>query len=157
MRINNQKLLTMENIHLNWTAILIAVIANFVLGFIWYTPLFGKVWGKEMGFNTDQKPPAGAMVKGMIFMVIGNFLFAFVFAQNIAVWDPRKWGQAATPGSTPAGTDILAAFFTWLGFYFPGDLNSVAWEMKSWKFFFINTGYHLASLLLVAFILIGMS
>jgi hypothetical protein len=89
-----------------------------------------------MGFNTDQKPPAGAMVKGMIFMVIGNFLLAFVFAQNILVWDPRTWGQAATPGSTPAGTAILAAFFTWLGFFFPGDLNSVAWEMKSWKFFF---------------------
>jgi membrane protein implicated in regulation of membrane protease activity len=49
-----------------------------------------------------------------------------------------------------------AAFFTWLGFYFPGELGRVAWEQKSWKFFFINTGYQFLSLLVVALILIYM-
>lgn len=90
-------------------------------------------------------------------MVIGNFFMAFVFAHNIAVWDPRTWGQEPMPGTNTVGTAMAAAIFTWLGFYFPGDLGSVAWEMRSWKLFFINTGYHLVSLILVAFILIGMS
>jgi hypothetical protein len=49
-----------------------------------------------------------------------------------------------------------AAFFTWLGFYLPVDLNRVAWEMKSWKLFFINTGYHLVALVVAAFILVMM-
>ena len=142
----------MPNIHINFLAIIIAVVANFVLGFIWYTPLFGKAWAKEMGFNTEQKPPASAMIKGMIFMVIGNFLFAWVFAHNMAVWNPVTWGQPPSDMS-PAANAMMAAVFTWLGFYFPGDLGSVAWEMKSWKLFFINTSYHFASLLVVAFIL----
>lgn len=143
------------NIHLNFVAILIAVVANFFLGFIWYTPLFGKVWAKELGFDTSQKPPKGALMRGMIFNVIGNFLLAFVFYHNIAVWIPETWGLP-TAGGSPSSYALTAAVFTWLGFYVPVDLNSVAWEMKSWKLFFINTGYHLVSLIVVALILTNM-
>eukprot|EP01041_Mallomonas_annulata_P041818 gene41818-65974_t len=64
---------------INIIAILVAVVANFFLGFIWYTPLFGKVWGKEMGYPADMKPETSVFVKGLIFMIIGNFLFAWVF------------------------------------------------------------------------------
>ena len=142
----------MPTIHINMLAVLIAVVANFILGFIWYTPLFGKAWGKEMGFNMDQKPPSSALIKGMVFMVIGNFLMAYVFAHNIAAWNPLSWGQPASTMS-PGQNAFMAAFFTWLGFYFPGELGRVAWEMKSWKLLFINTGYHFLSLLLVAMIL----
>ncbi len=145
----------MPNIHINFLAVLIAVIANFILGFIWYTPLFGKAWGKEMKFDMTKKPPASAMIKGMVFMVIGNFFMAYVFAHNIAAWDPTSWGQAPSPMS-PTGNAFMAAIFTWLGFFLPTDLGTVAWEMKSWKFFFINTGYHLVSLVLVALILLNM-
>jgi hypothetical protein len=51
---------------------------------------------------------------------------------------------------------MMAAIFTWLGFFVPVDINTVAWEMKSWKLFFINTGYHLLSLIVVAMILAHM-
>ena len=67
-------------------AILVAVVANFILGFLWYTPLFGKAWAKELGFDMSVKPPASTLVKGMIFMVIGNFFLAYVLAHNIAAW-----------------------------------------------------------------------
>jgi hypothetical protein len=146
----------MENMHVNWVAIIVAVVANFVLGFIWYTPLFGKVWGREMGMKMDQKPPASVLVKGMVFMIIGNFLMALVFAFNIMAWDPRTWGQEAPVEMAPMDTALAAAFFTWLGFFLPTDLSTVAWEMKSWKLFFINTCYHLLSLIVVALILIYM-
>ena len=59
----------MEELGINMTAILVATVANFILGFLWYTPLFGKAWAKEMGFNRDVKLPKGALAKGMIFMV----------------------------------------------------------------------------------------
>lgn len=139
------------NIHINMLALFIAVVANFVLGYLWYTPLFGKAWGEEMGFKMDQKPPTGALMKGMIFMVIGNFFMAWVFAHNMAAWNPVTWGQPAGE-IHPFGTAFEAAIFTWLGFFFPVDLGAVAWENKSWKLFFINTGYHFVSLLLVALI-----
>ena len=90
------------NIQISMLAIGIAVAANFILGFIWYTPLFGKAWGKEMGFDMTQKPPVSALVKGMVFMVIGNFLMAWVFAHNMAVWNPVTWGQAPSVMSPAA-------------------------------------------------------
>lgn len=136
-------------IEINYTAILIAVVANFLLGFIWYTPLFGKVWAREMGFDTSVKPTGGQIAKGLIIMVIGNFLMAYVFAHNMAAW-------TFVPGmdQMPAfGVILNSAIFTWLGFYVPVDLSTVAWESRSWKLFFINTGYHLAMLLVAATIL----
>jgi hypothetical protein len=142
----------MQNIHISPLAIILTVIANFIFGFLWYTPLFGKVWGREMGFKMDQKPPASALIKGMIFMIIGNFLMAFVFAHNIAAWNPLTWGQPASPVS-PVVNATMAAFFTWIGFFVPSDLSTVAWEGKSWTLFFINTFYHFISLLIAAMIL----
>jgi hypothetical protein len=139
-------------IHINYLAILIAVVANFIFGFIWYTPLFGKIWGREMHADMGQKPKSSEMIKGMIFMVIGNFLFAWVFAHNMAAWSfvPN------TKDMSLSATAMMGAIFTWLGFFFPVDLGTVAWERKSWTLFFINTGYHLLSLIIVAFILVYM-
>jgi len=134
---------------INYVAILVAVVANFILGFLWYTPLFGRAWAKEMGFDTSVKPTGAQMAKGMTIMVIGNFLLAYVFAHNMAAW-------TFVPGmdQMPAiGTILNSAIFTWLGFYVPVDLGAIAWENKSWKLFWINTGYHLSMLLIAATIL----
>ena len=45
-------------------AVLIAVVANFILGFLWYTPLFGKAWAKEMGFDMSGKATGFGNGKG---------------------------------------------------------------------------------------------
>lgn len=135
--------------NINFVAILVAVVANFILGFLWYTPLFGKAWAKEMGFNSDRKPTGGEMAKGMILMVIGNFFLAFVFAHNIAAW-------SYVPGTSemsPFASIMNSVVFTWLGFYLPVDVGVVAWEQKSWKLFGINTSYHFMMLLVASVIL----
>lgn len=135
--------------HINMAAVAVAVVANFFLGFLWYTPLFGKAWAKELGFDMSVKPPAGAMAKGLIIMVIGNFLMAYVFAHNQMAW-------SYVPGASEmsAVENIMsAAIFTWIGFYLPSDLSRVAWEKASWKLFAINTVYHFLTLLVAATIL----
>ena len=139
----------MEELPINYLAILVAVVANFILGFLWYTPLFGKAWAKEMGFDTSVKPSGGEMAKGMVFMVVGNFLMAYVFAHNMVAW-------SFVPGMDQmpkVGSVMNSAIFTWLGFYLPVDIGIVTWEKRSWKLFGINTGYHLAMLLVAATVL----
>lgn len=142
-----------QTLGINYVAVLVATVANFIFGFLWYTPLFGKAWAREMGIDVNRKPTGGEMAKGLTIMVIGNFLMAFVFAHNNAAW-------TFVPGMDQmgvAGSIANAAGFTWLGFYLPTDLSVVAWEGKSWKLFFINTGYHFFMLLIAAIILITMS
>jgi hypothetical protein len=136
-------------IHINYLAVLVATIAAFIVGFVWYTPLFGKAWAKEMGFDMSRKPTSGELTKGMLLNVVGNFLMAYVFAHNNAAW-------SFVPGMTElplAGKIANAGIFTWLGFYVPQDFSKVAWGGKSWKLFFIDTGYHLVMLLVAATIL----
>lgn len=43
----------MEMLRINYLAILVGVIANVILGFLWYGPLFGKAWAKEMKMPPD--------------------------------------------------------------------------------------------------------
>ena len=140
----------MEQLQVSIAAVLVAVVVNFILGFIWFTPLFGKAWAKEMGMDPNEKPDRGVMMKGMLFMVIGNFLFAFVLAHDIAAW-------GFVPGTSdmgPIGIILNSSIFTWLGFYVPGRLGATVWEKRSWKLTAINSGYDLASLFVVAGILV---
>lgn len=134
---------------INFWAILTVVIANFFFGFLWFTLLFGKAWGKEMGFDSSVKPKISEFVRGLVFMLIGNFFFAFVFAHNISAW-------FFVPGMVeegPFSNALSAAIFTWFGFYLPGELGATVWQRHSWKLFSINSGYQLISLLIAAFIL----
>lgn len=142
----------MPQFHVNFIAIIVAVIAHFVLGFLWYTPIFGKVWAAEMKFPSDFKPSPKLFIGGMITMLIGNFLMAWVLYHNMAAWNPLSWGLPAGPLS-PVANGLMAGIFTWLGFFLPVDLGTIFWENKSMKLFFINTGYHLCSTVLVAMIL----
>jgi len=78
-------------IHLNWLAIIVAVIASFFLGGLWYGPLFGKAWRKEMGVPEGVKPSGAEMTKPIVLNIIGTFLTAFVLAHEVQVWRASSW------------------------------------------------------------------
>lgn len=139
----------MEELGLSYTAIIVATIANFFIGFLWYSVVFKNVWMKEMEMPMDAKPPAGTMVKSLLMNFLGCFLLAYVFAHNTAAW-------SFVPGIEQLGTAgsiANAAIFTWLGFFVLVDLNTVAFEGKSWRLFFINTSYHFMMVFVSAIIL----
>ena len=141
------------DISINYLAVGIAVVANFVLGWLWYGPIFGKPWAAEMGMDINQKPETGVMARGMIFMVIGNFLMAYVLAHNIFAW-------SLVPGmeeNSSVMTAIMTALFTWLGFYVPTHLGATVWENKSWKLTAINLSYHFVTLFVAAIIILSIT
>src|SRR5712691_1241437 len=139
------------DIHLNYLAIVAAMVANIVIGFLWYGPILSKAWMKEMGMPADHKPDPKVMTRGLILMVIGSFLTAFVLAYTVDVWRPSVW-KAGADGSA-AFYGFSTGFWTWIGFYVPLLLGAVAWENKSWKLFGINAAYYFVMLQLVAMIL----
>ena len=139
------------DIHRHCWAILAAMTANIAIGFLWYGPLFGKAWMGEVGMAADHKPAPGVMKRAMILMVVGAFLTAFVLAHSVEVWRPSTWKVG--PDAANATYGFYSAFFTWVGFYVPVLLSSVAWESKSWKLFGINAGYYFTALLAAGMIL----
>ena len=142
-------MLELNGLQINVIAVLVAMVATFVLGFLWYTVLFMKPWIKEMGYDPNMRPDRKTMVKGMALMLVGNFLFAWILAFYLAGWK-------FIPGFEQMGTTSFAlnsALSVWIGFFLPIHLSRVAWEKHSWKLFSINSGYNLVATALAALIL----
>jgi hypothetical protein len=135
--------------HLNWAAVAVSAVASFVIGGIWYGPIFGKTWARAMGFG--DKPSGSEIAKGSIINIIGTLLIAFVLAHDVAVWRPSSWNVG--PDSAPYVYGFCAGFFIWLGFVVPMLLNGVAFERKGWTVFGIGAAYQLISLQTMAMIL----
>ncbi len=141
----------MPDIQINFISLLACTVAGFFLSFVWYTPLFGKAWAQEMGFDPAEQPPTAKLIKSLLLTVLSVFLIAFVLASSVAVWTPSTWGIVGK--DIPKYSQALqAGFFTWLGFFLPTLLHGVAWEKRSWKLFCINAGYYLTLLMLLSFI-----
>ncbi|MBP7280063.1 MAG: DUF1761 domain-containing protein [Leptospiraceae bacterium] len=139
-------------LHFNIYAMIVAVLANMFIGFLWFGPVFGRPWAKEMGYNIDEmKPDSKQMTKSMILMIVGTILSVFVLAHIVEVWRPSVWGQGADQAAWTYG--FFGGFFTWIGFHVPMLLGQIAWESRSWKLFIINAGYHFVSLQAIGMIL----
>src|SRR5215471_12078870 len=105
------------DIHLNWPAILVAIVASFVFGGLWFGPLFGKAKMREVGVPPGEKPKRAGGLPPLAINVIGTFLTAYVMAHEVSVWRPSAWRLG--PDSPPAVYGFFAGFFTWLGFAVP--------------------------------------
>ena len=138
-------------IHMNWLAIAVSVVVSFLVGGLWYGPLFGNAWKKEMGVPPDAKPAPGEMGRSLALNVFGTFLMAFVLAHAVLGWRPSAWNAGAD--AAPAVYGCVAGLFAWIGFVVPVLLNGVSFERKSWKLFGINAAFQLVSLQIIGLIL----
>src|SRR5215212_71256 len=66
---------------LNWLHILVAAIAYFALGAIWYSALFGKTWVAYQNINMND-PNAK---KGTGAIMFGSFIWMFVTCIGLAI------------------------------------------------------------------------
>ncbi len=138
-------------IHLNWIAIIVAVVASFFFGWFWHGPLFGKKWAKLMKMKMSKKPSTKFMMRSMGLTILGTFLTTYVLAHSVEVWRPSTWG---------AGTDgpfyiygFCSGFFVWLGYFVAMQLHNVAWEGRGWGVFTLNSAFHLLNLQIIGMIL----
>jgi len=139
------------NIVLNYPAMIVSVIVAFFLGFLWYGPLFGKIWATGMGMKMDKKPDAAFMRRALGLQLLGICLVVFVLSHSIPVWRASVWGIGTDQPDYVYG--FFGGFFTWIGFYVPLQLNKIAWEGRPWTVFFINAGHDFVNLQLISQIL----
>mgnify|MGYP001579531602 CR=1 FL=1 len=131
-------------VSVNYLAVLAAAVASMVVGFIWYGPLFGKLWISLMNF--DKKKMQEAQKKGMgktyALAFLTSLIMSYVLAQFVG------YVQAATIAE---GT--VLAFWLWLGFFATTQLGMVMWEGKPVKLYLLNTLHYLVTLGVMASIL----
>jgi hypothetical protein len=132
----------------NYVAVVIAAVANMVLGFLWYGPLFGKQWMKLSGFtkaDMDEAKKKG-MGKSYGLMALGSLVMAFVLAHSLVFAASYMHVSGLSAG-------LQSGFWSWLGFVAPVTLGTVLWDGKPWKLYILTNGYYLVSLLLMGVIL----
>lgn len=128
-----------------------AVVATITIGFIWYGPVFGRVWMQEMEMPTDFNPEAALLKRSMLLMLAGALITSVAMAYVIALCRTSTVMAAAQLSNVMLG--MVVACVVWLGFCVPMLLGAVAWESRSWRLFGINAGYHGLTLLVSGVIL----
>ena len=128
----------------NLLSVLVSVIAVFILGALWYGPLFGKTWIRLMDFS--EKHMKEAKRKGMAKQLVINFISSFIMAYILAYFIQVLF-------YSELNAILFLAFLIWIGFIATTTLGSVLWEGKNIKLYLINNLYSLVSLVIMSLIL----
>jgi hypothetical protein len=136
------------NIEVNYLAVLLAGVASMVVGFLWYGPmLFAKPWMKLMGHTKEsiekEKVNMGKTY-GTSFVLA--LVTAYVLSHTMSLSQNFYNYSAVTAG-------LSSAFWMWLGFIMPVQATDVLFGSKKFKLFLINTGFQLASVLVMGVVL----
>ena len=112
---------------LNWLAILVATVAGFVIGGIWYGPLFGGAWMSALGKSPDDIQPSPAP-----FVI--SFFTALITAIVLAV-------LINALGVSTLGSGVVIGLLIGVGFIataMASDSAFCGWGVKLWL---IQSGY----------------
>ncbi len=132
----------------NYAAILVAALANFVVGFMFHGPLFGKLWMRLANIHPTGNEKFKDMIPQMIKNYLVNVLFAYVLAvvYLFATTSPLMGGSGALNG-------MACAFWVWLGFVFTTTSIEVIWMGRSAKLWYFELAASLTSSLVMGAII----
>ena len=128
--------------HINWLAVLVAAIAYFALGALWYSVLFGKKWIAYQ--NIDVNAPDAKKSAGVI--MFGSFLLMLFATVGLAIFIERLQLHQALSG-------LKVGLFTGLFFSFMAISVSYLYVKKPIALHFIDGLYHVAGQVIAAVIL----
>jgi len=126
---------------LNFLAVIAAAVSMFLIGGVWYSKaLFANVWMKENNLTEEQLAKSN---KAKTFGL--SFLFSLIMAFNLAMFISDE-----SIDFTMAIFYSLCVGLGWIALAF----GIVAlFELRSWRYIFINGGYMIISFLVMGIII----
>lgn len=122
--------------------IILAVIANTVIGAMWYSPLlFANIWLKSLGKSREEMNTSSANT-GYVLTMIAAVVSAIVLSYFISLVESISIGDGALIGFL-AGFGIAAA----------RELSPTFFETRKFTLFVISAGYHIVALTVMGMIL----
>lgn len=151
-------MLQILNAEISILGIVIAVVANTVIGMVWYGPLFGKQWmkalGKKMG-DAKAKPMdyAYTLAAAAIAATFMSLLVSYGFVNSQFMGLANAFGAEGASDFILSGTwsdiasGLVIGLFVWLASAVPLLANRMVWEGTDKKFLAINAGFSIVSML----------
>jgi Protein of unknown function (DUF1761) len=125
----------------NYPAVVVAAIAYWVLGGVWYGVLFNKPWMALEHMTIEQANSVSPVIPYIVSFLL-ELLIAYSLAQ-ICIWrNADTVGRGASVG-----------VLVWIGFVGPIAFMTYMFEMRPKELFAINEFYPLAGLVLMGAIL----
>ena len=128
--------------HVNWLAVLVAGIAYFALGAIWYSFIFKNAWIRLSGVNMNdpnaKKGVGGVMLTSLLLMIVCSIGLALLLSRV----GPSSWMSGAKVG-------LIAG----ICFSATGISISYLYEKRPLGLHLINAGYNIAGCVVAGIIL----
>jgi hypothetical protein len=131
----------------NTLAVLVAGLATFLLGGVWYTALFGKKWQQLMGFTPEMVKELQAKMKPLVFfggMIICYLVVAAVMGVLVSTFNITGWLDG-----------LVFGLLLWLGVAAPIGFTHHLSNAKPISVFLINISYEFLFLAMCGAILGG--
>jgi hypothetical protein len=128
---------------LEWLAILVGTVAMFIVGWLWYGPLFGKKWTAAHGVSGGSGVPEPAVL-------IKGFVQTFAINIGIAYFIPALhvvFQNEATFETLIVSSFVLAFFVIGAAAY-----ATVVYLKKSMTVWSIDTGYYFVGIAVAAYV-----
>jgi hypothetical protein len=129
----------------NWLAILVAAIAYFALGSLWFSVLFGKQWMALNGIPEPTPEKKEEMKKLMMPMMLKTLVMSLVLAFVIGLLGMSIGIHQCVPG-IKLGLGLSAIGVIPL-------IMADMYLMKPVKLWFIDAGYHVFGIVLMSIII----
>jgi len=122
--------------------IILAVVANSIIGAMWYSPLlFANIWMKSLEKTREELHTSSANT-GYALTMLAAVVSALVLSYFISLLDSISIGNGALIGFL-AGAGIAAA----------RELSPTFFEARKFTLFLISAGYHIVALTVMGIIL----
>lgn len=126
---------------IHWLAVIVAGVAGFMVGGVWYSALFGKLWMAARGVTAD------SMKKGNVGMLFGitfllDLLMAFVLDHVFGTYAPAP----------DLSLSLMIAGGMALGFVIPAMIVNYLYQQAKPALILIDAGHWL-----VAFLVMGLA
>jgi hypothetical protein len=118
--------------HTNYWAILVSALTYFILGSLWFSVLFGKIWSAEVqkqGIKIKD-PAKNEIALKMLQTFLGNLFAAFSIAYLVYITGVSNWHAGLKLG-------LLCG----VGFAAAAICIAYTWESRSLKLLLIDCGY----------------
>ena len=126
--------------HLNWLAVVIAALAGYFPGAIWYSKFgFLRPWARELGIDIDNQQTAKNVGAKVAIGLVPAFAAAMVM--GLLLHQPVPIHRGLDLGLALAGGVIATSFAV-----------QYLYENRSVKFWLINSGYHLLQFLIMGLV-----
>ena len=109
----------MPSFDFNWLAVVVATVAAMVIGFLWYGPVFGKIWLAGMGKTQEEIQASGSSAAIPISIVT-----AFITALALASVMSAAGADTVTEG-------IVWGLFAAFGFIATSQMNNAVYEGRN--------------------------